>query len=205
MRGFILGVRKHRDEDLILSVLTPERVMELYRFYGVRHSPLQLGHKIDFVAENDPFFLPRLRQVSHLGFSWLFDAAKVRAWQQFSQLLHAHLRGAETLDGFYYRLLDRTASLLEKQSAKRALIEASVALFEYEGRLHRDMRCLVCDRPVDSRQIALTRAFMPVHAECVYAEGFDAKKVIRLFETGESLLFEDHETEKLWRILEEGL
>lgn len=205
MRGFILDLRKHRDEDLILSVLTPDRLIGLYRFFGVRHSPLQLGHKIDFVFENDPFFMPRLRQVSHLGFSWLFEAPKVRAWQQFMQLLYKHLRGAEEIDGFYFALLERAAAALEKQAPKRALIEAAVALFEHEGRLHQDFRCLVCDRPIDDAQIALARAFMPVHGGCVYTQGFERGRIERLFNSGESILFEDDEIEKLWRTLEEGL
>lgn len=205
MRGFILDLRKHRDEDLILTVLTPDRLMALYRFYGVRHSPLQLGHKIDFVSENDPFFMARLRQVSHLGFPWLFEAPKVRAWQQFMQLLHKHLKGTEEIDGFYYDLLEFAATALCKQEAKRALIEAAVALFAHEGRLQTDFRCLACEGRIEETHTALTRALMPVHTGCVYQEGFELDKVKRLFETGETILFEEDEITRLWRILEEGL
>lgn len=161
MRGFILGVRKHRDEDLIVTVLTENRLLELYRFYGVRHSALQLGHKIDFVTENDPFFIPRLRQVSHLGYEWLFDAPKVRAWQQFMQLLHKHLKGAEEIDGFYLALLENAASALRRQHPKRAMIEAAVRLLAHEGRLHNNFRCLLCDGTIDDPQIGLTRALTP--------------------------------------------
>ncbi|GHV07407.1 recombination protein RecO [Campylobacterota bacterium] len=205
MRGYILNLKKHREEDVIAAILCPDRLFSLYRFYGARHSPLQLGHKIDFVAENDPFFMPRLRQVSHLGFNWLFDIERVRAWQQFCKLLFAHLRQVEEIDPFYYDLLDRAGGKLETMHPKRTMIEAAIELFNYEGRLHTELRCHQCGRVIDDDFVALQRACLPAHTLCIYADGFDRRKLARLFETGESLLFNDQEIASLWRVILEGL
>ncbi|MDR0664340.1 MAG: recombination protein RecO [Helicobacteraceae bacterium] len=205
MRGYILNLKKHRDEDLIVSILCADRLFSLYRFYGARHSPLQLGYKIDFACENDPFFMPRLRSVSHLGFDWLFEISKIRYWQIFLHLLHRHLAGIETIDEFYFSLLDRAALKLSVQNPKRVLIETACALWEREGRLHRDLKCLICERRIDDPFVALLRCLAPAHGECARKEGFRREAVIRLFETNETILFDDKEVDLLWRIVEEGL
>jgi hypothetical protein len=205
MRGYILDIKKRRDEDLIVSLLTPDRLFSLYRFYGARHSPLQLGYKIDFSYENDPFFMPRLRSVSHLGFDWLFEVERVRYWQIFAQLLQRHLSGAEEIDDFYFSLLDVAAVKLGAQNPKRVLIEAACALWEREGRLHADLKCLICERKINDPYVALIHALAPAHGSCVYREGFAREATIRLFETKETILFDDDDVDKLWRIIEEGL
>ncbi|MDR3347310.1 MAG: recombination protein RecO [Helicobacteraceae bacterium] len=205
MRGFILNLKKHRDEDMIVSVLCSDRLLDLYRFYGARHSPLQLGYKIDFTVERDMFFMPRLRGVSHLGYGWLFDLNAARAWQRFAQLLFKHLRGTGEIDDFYYLLLDRAAKKMEVQHPKRVIIEAAAELFDHEGRLHTQMRCLICEEAIADETIALKRAFFPAHTRCAYSEGFARKAVERLFETKESLLFSDLDIARLWRVIEEGL
>ncbi|MDR1911406.1 MAG: recombination protein RecO [Helicobacteraceae bacterium] len=205
MRGYILNVKKRRDEDLIVSLLTSDRLFSLYRFYGARHSPLQLGYKIDFAYEGDPFFMPRLRSVSHLGFDWLFEIKKTRYWQMFAQLLYRHLSGAEEIDEFYFALLERAALKLSVENPKRVLIEAACALWEREGRLHSDLKCLICERRIDDEFIALARCLTPAHSKCLYKEGFEREALIRLFQTNEAILFDDDAIDRLWRIVEEGL
>ncbi|MDR2151764.1 MAG: recombination protein RecO [Helicobacteraceae bacterium] len=205
MRGYILNLKKNRDEDLIVSILCADRLFSLYRFYGARHSPLQLGYKIDFAYESDPFFMPRLRSVSHLGFDWIFALSKVRYWQIFARLLYRHLSGADEIDDFYFSLLERAALKLSAQNPKRVLIEAACELWEREGRLHSDLKCLICERRIEDSLVALTHCLTPAHGECVYKEGFDREALIRLFETKETILFDDKEIDRLWRIVEEGL
>ena len=205
MRGFILNLRKHSDEDIIVTVLCPDKMVDLYRFYGARHSVLSLGYKIDFVIENNQSFIPRIRQIAHLSCDWLFEIEKVSAWQSFMQLLFRHLRGAETIDDFYFNLLENTALKLTVQNAKRAIIEACVELLEYEGRLHSDLRCLVCERPINDDQIVLTKAFFPSHIKCTRRQAFSRPALLRLFDTKESLMFNDSDIAKLWSIVEEGL
>ncbi|GHS87334.1 recombination protein RecO [Campylobacterota bacterium] len=205
MRGYILNVKKHRDEDLIASVLTADRLLTLYRFYGARHSPLQLGYKIDFTTENDPFFMPRLRGVSHLGYEWLFDHNKMRHWQRFIQLLHKHLSGIEEIDEFYFDLLNRAAETLNTRSVKRVLSESFCALLSYEGRLQNSFICAVCEKKIDDRAISLLRNFAPSHIDCGGNYNFDRKSIGRLFESYETIYFNDDEVEKLWRIIENGI
>ncbi len=48
MQGFLLQTQSIRDEDLIVRVLTKNQLKTLYRFYGKRHSVLNVGRKIDF-------------------------------------------------------------------------------------------------------------------------------------------------------------
>jgi hypothetical protein len=190
---------------MIVTLLSPESLLTLYRFYGARHSALHLGYKIDFIAENNPFFMPRLRQVAHLSFEWLFSLEKARVWQRFCQLLYAHLRGAEECGEFYYDMLENAARKLGAQNPKRTMIESAAALLEHEGRLRSDMRCFVCRKEVKDGRVALLRGCFPAHAACVGAEGFNLPAVKRLFETKESLLFADQEIKKLWEIVETGL
>lgn len=204
MQGFILNLRRHREEDLIVTVITSQALMTLYRFYGARHSPIALGHKVDFVAERTPFQMGQMRHVAHLGWGWLADLSRVRVWQQFVQLLFQHLKGAQVLDSFYYELLEKAAEKLPVQNPKRVLLESYITLLEYEGRLHSDLDCLVCETPIKEEQVALARAFVPAHSACLYAEGFDRDQIVRLFETKESLLMDDEQIERLWRVVGEG-
>jgi recombinational DNA repair protein (RecF pathway) len=205
MRGFILNLRKHSDEDIIVTVLCPDRMVDLYRFYGARHSVLSLGYKIDFVIENNQTFIPRIRQIAHLSFDWLFEIEKVSVWQSFMQLLFKHLRGTETIDEFYFDLLENAAKKIAVQNAKRTIIEACVELLEYEGRLHSDLHCLVCEKPIEDDQIALTKAFFPSHIGCSHQQSFAKPALLRLFSTKESLIFNDFDIARLWQIAEEGL
>jgi len=87
MKGFVLGLRKAKNEDSIALVLSHKDVRTYYRFFGARHSILQLGNLIDFEVEGEgSSFLPRLRSLSHLGFPWLFDKNKLLLWHNFIKL-----------------------------------------------------------------------------------------------------------------------
>lgn len=205
MRGYILHLQKHRAEDLIVTVLTKDSVLKLYRFYGVRHSPLQLGNKIDFVYEQERQFIPRLRSISHLGFKWLFELNRVRVWQQFMLLLNNHLKGVEHIDSFYMETVEQAANNLELQNPKRVVIEAAIKIFRHEGRLKDDFCCLICDEAIRSNDVGLVRALSPVHTECIYADGFNMQAIKRLFATAQSIMLDDDEIDRLWRVLEEGL
>ena len=51
MQGYIINVNKARDEDVIVTILAQDNLYTLYRFYGARHSQINLGFKIDFEIE----------------------------------------------------------------------------------------------------------------------------------------------------------
>jgi len=48
VRGFIINIRKAKNEDVIVTVLSNSNVNFYWRFFGARHSILQIGNLIDF-------------------------------------------------------------------------------------------------------------------------------------------------------------
>jgi len=206
MKGFILRTQPCREEDLIVTILSPDQVGSYYRFYGARHSVIQLGYKVDFTREQDvKSTIPRLRNVLHLGYSWLFDAVKMRYWQRFMQLLEQHFRGTETVESFYYELLEKAALQMERQEPRRVLVESYIHLLEYEGRLHLEPHCFLCDDVIEEEPVALARAFLPAHEGCLYTTGFTWEKVEELLVQKRTVLFEEEEIQRLWSLLDQGL
>ena len=205
MRGFVLNTIKVRDEDLIVRILTKEEVLTLYRFYGARHSYINIGYLIDFVVEESPkATIKRLRNVTQLPFSFLFDVEKMINFKNFISLLNNHLSDVTKIDSFYFDLLQNITQNLSNRDAKRFLIESYVKLLEKEGRLHKDNICFLCERKIGDN-IALARAFLPAHEKCVLSDGFSKEKIELLFNEKKSLLFSDSEIEKLWQIMNLGL
>ena len=205
MQGYILNINRVRDEDLIVTVLTPEKLKTLYRFYGARHSNINLGFKIDFEAQiSQKAKLPQLRNVSHLGFEWLFERERFYNWQQFAKLFYAHLKDTVQIDNFYYTLLEECEKRWDRQNTKRVAIEAYVKLLIHEGRLHSDFKCFVCDKILDD-EISLTRGFLSAHSSCVHSYLFSKKKLQSLYNEKSTLFLDDKEVDKLWKIMVEGL
>ncbi|RUM72878.1 MAG: recombination protein RecO [Sulfurovum sp.] len=204
MKGFVLSVKKAKNEDTIATVLTPKDVRTYYRFYGARHSILQLGNLIDFEVEGeDGRFLPRLRSLSHIGFSWQLDRNRVLTWHNFVQRFEAHLRDAEEIDRFYFDLLLRAARKWERQNPKRIVIDSYLQLLAYEGRLYPEEHCYICEGRIEE-QVALMQAFKPAHPHCIYAPALPTKKIFDLFESRKTTFLEDHEVEHLFEIVMRG-
>ena len=204
MRGFILNTIKVRDEDLIVRILTKNEVLILYRFYGARHSYINIGYYVDFIVEETPkATIKRLRNVTQLPFPFLFDIEKMLNYKIFVFLLNKHLSDVTKIDEFYYNLLEEITKNLDKRESKRFLIESYVKLLEKEGRLHKDLVCFLCERKI-TKKVSLARAFLPAHEKCIYEEGFDEGKIKDLFENKKTLLFNDLEIERLWKIMNLG-
>lgn len=206
MQGYILSTVKVRDEDLIVSILTQNRLMQLYRFYGARHSLVQLGYKIDFEQEGSgKSSISRLRHVVGLLPKWMRDHSRLLIWQQLCRHLLAHLQGVEELDGFYFELLEKLNRKMVHQNPKRSAIEAYVSLLKHEGRLHGVERCFFCEQPLhDEPKISLARAFLPAHFSCVYGPTHDREKFIMFIEEEDTLHLEDHEVDALHKVMSEG-
>jgi len=205
MQGIILNIVKVKEEDLIVTLLTKKRLKTLYRFYGARHSQINLGYKIDFIpVYSTKSTLPMLREVLHLGFPWQFDRDKVYIWQQFIKLLYKHLKDIDELDEFYFLLLEKIIKKLKKQNPKRVIIEAYLELLEFEGRLHDDFHCFICENFIEEK-VVLKRSFLVAHDRCLIGKKFDKAIMIELFKEKSTLLFDDEEVETLWEILQEGL
>ncbi len=204
MQGYILNIFRVRDEDLIVNVLTPNRFRTLYRFYGARHSTIQIGYKIDFeIDSSNASKLPLLRGVHHLGFKWLYDVKKTYLWQTYIKLFYNHLKGVEELGRFYFDLLEDNTRRWEKQNPKRIIIESYTKLLEAEGRLHKDFKCFVCERDIRD-DIVLVRGFLPSHKECVFGKIFTKWRIEELFLNHSSIFLNDDEVDLLYEIVCEG-
>jgi len=205
MQGYIIGFRKVKDEDLIVSILTQNHFYTTYRFYGARHSTINIGYKIDFELEtNLKCNIPRLKDVMQLGFPWLLEREKLYCWQRFIKLFYQHLKDIESINEFYFDMLDSLVHKIIKQNPKRAIIESYVKLIKYEGRLHTEYECLLCEKEIDSN-ISLVRSFLPTHSKCSYSKSFEFDKIKSLFEDASTMKFDDEEVEYIWNILLQGL
>ncbi|TQR30980.1 recombination protein RecO [Campylobacter sp. MIT 99-7217] len=206
MQGFILHTQKVKDEDLIVFVLEKNALLKTYRFYGLRHSSILNGYKIDFALEENISFLPRLKDVLHLGFAWILKREKMIIWQEFIKLFYQHLKDVETLDSFYFELLDECAKRFEKQNPKRVILDAYVRILEFEGRLHKDHICFACDEKIQAQTLHLVRAFLPAHENCVFKSiEVDTQKLENFYESFNSGIFDDEEINHLYKLIKEGL
>lgn len=204
MQGYILNINKVKDEDLIVSILTESKLKTLYRFYGARHANIQLGYKIDFEVQSSvKSTISMLREVLPLSAKWMLQSNRFFVWQQFSKLMFRHLKDVVELDPFYFYLLEETAILMQKQNPKRVVIESYLQILEYEGRLHDDFVCFICDHIVEEN-VVLARSFLPAHKVCVFGDTLPKEKIQTLFSDKSTLYLEDNEVENLWQLLQEG-
>ncbi|KFN38940.1 MAG: recombination protein RecO [Sulfuricurvum sp. MLSB] len=205
MQGFIIKLTRAREEDTIVTIIAEESLQTLYRFYGARHSPINIGYKIDFETEHSlKSSIGRLRDVIHLGYPWLTRFDRIRLWQQFIALFHPHLKDAEDIGSFYFTLLEDAASRWNDQNPKRVAVESYVRLLEHEGRLHKEMHCFFCDAPIEG-DISLIRAFLPAHKNCAHTLSINIKGLEWLYAHGSTLFLDDREIERLWYVINEGL
>jgi len=205
MKGFVLSTVRVKEEDLIVRVLTQKEVLSLYRFYGARHSYINVGFLIDFqVEESYKTTIKRLRNVVQIPFKFLFNQEKTLFFKEYIRLLNKHFIDVSEVDGFYFDSLVALCENLDKRDVKRAIIEHYVSLLQKEGRLHKEFECFLCEKKIENR-VALVRSFLPAHEKCVLSEGFEMQKIKLLFEEKKSLLFNDDEIERLWKILELGI
>jgi recombinational DNA repair protein (RecF pathway) len=203
LQGFVLGIKKVKEEDILVTVITEGKVKTMYRFYGARHSSINLGYKIDFASEPiQNRSLLRLRDVTHLGYGWLRDRNKLLAWQSFCLLLHEHLKEVNEHGGFYFEMIERAAEKMEKASAKRVLLESYLGTLKAEGRFHAPDECFFCSREIGEKEkIALARGFLPAHEKCIFQPGFDANKLKDFFDNGNTMSLEDGEIEALYSVM----
>src|SRR5574344_3052495 len=124
MQGFIIDIKAVKDDDLIVSILSQNELITSYRFYGARHSNINIGYKIDFELEKTRSTIPRLKDVIQLGFPWILNNQKMYAWQRYLKLFYAHLKELHELEPFYFFLLENLVSKIEKQNVLRAILES---------------------------------------------------------------------------------
>ncbi len=204
MQGYIIDIKTVKDDDLIVTILTENELLTTYRFYGARHSNINIGYKIDFELEITKSTIPRLKDVMQLNFPWILDNEKMYCWQRYIRLFYPHLKELELLDPFYFYSLENLTHIMIKQNVLRAICESYLSLLEYEGRLHTDFECLLCELPIEDN-VSIIRGFLPIHAKCTRAKFFENKKIKELFETQKTINLSDNDVEDLWDIILQGL
>ena len=205
MRGFIINIRKAKNEDVIVTVLSNESVKNYWRFFGQRHSILQIGNLIDFeVIEGKNGFMPNMRSLSQLSFPWIFSSNRLIVWQKFIKLFEAHLKERTEIEKFYFNLLLEVTKKWDKQNPKRLSIETYIKILAQEARLHSNNFCHICENILDTK-VALMRAFIPAHPECIYNSPLEKKSIFQLFYTQSTIHIENEEIEILYQIVLKGL
>lgn len=205
MQGYIISLNRVKEEDLIVTILSNKNLYTLYRFYGARHGTINLGFKIDYEIEpSAKSTIGRLKDVIHIGFSWINDYKLLKLWQEFNALFFKHLKDAEDIGSFYYDLIENASKEWAKQNPKRVAIESYVKLLEHEGRLHKENICFLCSKPI-KENISLIRAFLPTHYQCSHTLEINKVALKELFENKTTLFLSDKEIDRLWIVLLEGL
>jgi hypothetical protein len=205
MRGFVINIRKAKNEDVIVTVLTSESVKNYWRFYGARHSILQIGNLIDFeVSENKNGFMPNMRSLSQHTFPWLFWNNHLHIWQNFIKLFEPHLRDTTEIENFYYELLLQSARKWDKQNPKRLAVEAYIKLLNQEKRLYKNGFCYICEEILDNH-IGLMRAFIPAHPYCIHSSTLEKQEIFQLFNSTSTINLNDTTVDTLYQILLKGL
>jgi hypothetical protein len=204
MRGFIINIRKAKNEDVVVTVLTNNSVQSYWRFFGARHSILQIGNLVDFEEkESQNNFMPQMRSLSQLSFPWIFSPNHLLVWQNFIKLFDPHFKETTEIESFYFNLLLKIANRWDKQNPKRLVIEAYMELLEYEGRLYDHGFCHVCEEVLDE-EIGLMRAFLPAHPHCIYAAPLNKKSIFKLFNTKSTIHIENIDITSLYSIVLKG-
>ncbi len=206
MQGFISGITKLKNEDIIVQIITQSKFLNLYRFYGLRHSIISIGRKIDFDIEYNGQFMPRLRNIMQLGFVWESDYFRLYYWQQFLKLLNSHLQDTEDISNFYFNLLNNGAFVLSKQNPCRVLIEMYLKLLNFEGRLNVDSNCFICGEELSSK-VVVVRGFLCAHNSCIpnNTQMIDKDIFFNFISIGKSIFLRDDEVEYLLKVLLLGI
>jgi recombinational DNA repair protein (RecF pathway) len=205
VQGFIIHINRVKEEDLVVTILTEKKIKVAYRFYGARHSVINLGYLIDFETQvSMRSNLMQLRNIIHLAQNWNLDRDRFYFWQCFVKLFHEHLKEAESIDSFYFDLLVSCSNKWHKQNPKRVAVEAYLELLQFEGRLHSLDYCFLCEDKIEDENIALARAFLPAHEECIHDKGLNVEKLKQLFSKKKTLYLNDNEIEYLYRVMNEG-
>ena len=204
MRGFVLSIHKAKNEDVIALILTDRDIKSYYRFFGARHSILQVGYLIDFEIEGeDGRFLPRLRSLSQIPFPWIFDRNKLLIWQNYIKLFAHHLKDATDLDRFYFDLLLQSANKWHKQNPKRIVCDSYIALLDYEGRLYHNDRCFICQDLIEE-QVSLMQSFKVAHPHCIYQVALPSRKLFDSLSIKKTISMDDDEIAYMYDVVMKG-
>jgi hypothetical protein len=147
--------------------------------------------------------MPRARAISHIGFDWIYDNNRLLIWHNYIKLYEPHLKDANELGSFYYDLLLSSAQKWHLQNPKRIVCEDYLKILIYEGRLHNEERCYICEEKIE-QEISLMQAFIPTHPKCIYGSSLKKSKILTFFETQKSIFLDEAEIDLLYSIVMRG-
>ncbi len=205
LQGYIIHITPQKNEDIILRILTPQNIKTLYRFYGARHSIIELGKKIDFEIQNDGLFMPKLRNITALNFIWERDLMRVQIWQRYLQLLHKHFDEIHHLDSFYFNMLEEGAYKMLRQNPMRVILELYATLLVFEGRIPQLEHCFLCHQPLE-QNIGIIRSFLPIHPTCLHqSKVFPLISLKQYLQSQSTKYLDDDLLQDFWHILIQGI
>lgn len=210
MQGYILNTKKSGENNLVMDILTPKEVIKVMRFYGVRHSSMMVGNKLDFELEFNANYLPILKESIHLGFAWQNDINKLEIFLEFIGLLSRYLNGVGECDECYYDMLEQISSRLMLQHAKRVIVDAYTKMLSHEGRLYNVDKCHICDKKLDEN-VYISSGFLPLCKNCFDSSFkqndfiFQKTMIDKFFKDFNSSDFNDEQIGSFYEILRFGL
>ena len=211
MQGYILNTKKSGENNLIIDILTHKSIIKTMRFYGVRHSSMMIGNKIDFELSYNQNYLPILKESIHLGFMWQNDLDKLTVFLNFIKLLSKYLKDVKECDSYYYEILEQITSRLMFQDAQRVVVDAYVKMLHLEGRLHNINICYVCDSDLLDNNIHLSSGLLPLCNKChelSFKQNntlFLKSELSDLISNFNSSLLDDDKIEAIYQIINFGL
>jgi recombinational DNA repair protein (RecF pathway) len=207
MQGFILNTQLVRDEDLIVTILTKDSIKRVYRFYGVRHSLINTGNLIEFELEQSyKVQIDRLKDVLLVSFDTMCNTKVMLDYHLFIKLLYKHFRDIDNIDDFYFNMLINLIEDLKYQNSKRAIIESYIKLLDHEGRLNKNLNCLICNQSIKNKTIGIGRSFIVYHLNCLNSySSLSFDKINSFFNDKSAFMLDDNEILFLWDILKEGI
>jgi len=148
-------------------------------------------------------FLPKVRNITHISFPWLYDREKLLYWHRFISIFEPHFKDVTKIDKFYFELLLLSAKKWNKQNPKRVIVESFTQILKYEGHLHNLDRCLICNREIDNN-ISLIKGFLPTHPNCSKSINIDKNNLSYLFLNNSSIYLDDETISNLSEIALKG-
>ena len=143
--------------------------------------------------------MPRIRNISHNGFSWLYSREKLIFWHKFISIFEPHFKDVKEIEPIYFNTLLDCAKKWDKQSPKRLITEAVIKLLKFEGRLQNINRCAICNQKIEDNP-SLINNFMPAHSSCANLEPINKKALEYLFKNNSTIWLDDDIVDRLYLI-----
>lgn len=139
-----------------------------------------------------------------MSFPWIFDKNRLLPWHNFIKKFTPHLQDAEEVESFYFYLLLNAAKKWDKQNHKRVVCESYIKLLEYEGRVHPQDQCFICEGSI-GEDVALMQAFKVSHPSCIYTTSLQTNKFLKFIDMKSTIELEDYEVDYLYEVVMKGL